>query len=60
LTGLNERVLSIFTAPSVKNGIQLTVKACGSPANQQRYLPAAPVVPVVPAVSALRAALHLK
>jgi hypothetical protein len=49
-----------LTAPSVKNGIQLTVKACGSAANQQWSLPAAAAVPVAPIVSALRAALHLK
>jgi Ricin-type beta-trefoil lectin domain len=49
-----------LTAPSVKNGIQLTVKACGSAANQRWHLPAAAVVPVLPTVSALRAALHLK
>jgi Ricin-type beta-trefoil lectin domain len=49
-----------LTAPSVKNGVQLTVKACSGAANQQWYLPAATAVPVLPTVSALRAALHLK
>jgi Ricin-type beta-trefoil lectin domain len=49
-----------LTAPSVQNGIQLTVKACGSAANQQWYLPVAAATPVAPIVAALRAALHLK
>jgi Ricin-type beta-trefoil lectin domain len=57
---MNTSTGTCLTAPSVKNGIQLTVKACGNAANQQWHLPAAAVVPVVPTVSVLRAALHLK
>jgi len=57
---MNTSTGTCLTAPSVQNGIQLTVKACGNAANQQWTLPAAAVVPVPLTVSALRAALHLK
>jgi hypothetical protein len=49
-----------LTAPSLANGIQLTVKACGNAANQQWHLPAAAAPPIPPTVAVLRAALHFK
>jgi Ricin-type beta-trefoil lectin domain len=56
----NQSTDTCLTAPSVKAGTQLTVKACGSAANQQWYLPAATAVPAAPTESALRAALARK
>jgi hypothetical protein len=49
-----------LTASSVKAGTQLTVKACGSAANQRWYLPAATAVPVPPTAAVLGAALARK
>jgi hypothetical protein len=56
----NDTTGTCLTAPSVKNGIQLIVKACGHAANQQWEIPAAAVLPSAPSPSALAAALHLK
>jgi hypothetical protein len=56
----NQSTDTCLTAPSVKNGTPLTVKACGNAANQQWDLPAAIAGPVPSAVPALGAALHRK
>jgi hypothetical protein len=56
----NRSTGTCLTAPSVKNGTQLTVTACGSAANQQWDLPAVTVAPVTPRVSTLGAALFRK
>ena len=53
----NQSTFTCLTAPSVKAGTQLTVKKCGSAANQRWFLPAATAVPVLPTAAALRAAL---
>jgi Ricin-type beta-trefoil lectin domain len=56
----NQSTGTCLTAPSVKDGTQLTVKACGSGANQQWDLPAVTAVPIAPTISALGAALYRK
>ena len=56
----NQSTGTCLTAPSVKDGTQLTVKACGNAANQQWDLPAVSVAPVAPTIAALRAALYRK
>jgi len=55
----NQATGTCLTAPSVKNGTPLTVKACGSAAHQQWDLPAA-ALPAPFIVSALGAALYRK
>jgi hypothetical protein len=49
-----------LTAPSVKNGTPLTVKACGGAARQQWALPALTPAPVSPSRAAFGAAFNLK
>ena len=49
-----------LTAPSVKNGTPLTVKACGGAARQQWALPALTPAPVSPSRAALGAAFNRK
>jgi Ricin-type beta-trefoil lectin domain len=56
----NQSTGTCLTAPSVKAGTQLTVKACGRGASQRWYLPAATAVPVPPTEAALGAALARK
>ncbi len=48
-TLMNKSSGTCLTAPSVKSGIQLTVRACGTGASQQWNAPAAPVVTPPPA-----------
>ena len=56
----NQSTDTCLTAPSVKDGTQLTVKTCGKAANQQWNLPAATAVPPLGSGSALGAALFRK
>ena len=49
-----------LTAPSVKNGTPLTVKACGGAARQQWALPALTPAPVSPSRAAFGAAFNRK
>ena len=56
----NQSTGTCLTAPSVKDGTQLTVKACGSAASQQWHLPAATPAPIPPTESDLGAALFRK
>jgi Ricin-type beta-trefoil lectin domain len=56
----NQSTGTCLTAPSVKAGTQLTVKACGNAASQRWYLPAATAVPAPPTAAALGAALARK
>jgi hypothetical protein len=55
----NQWTGTCLTAPSVNNGIQLTVTACGSAANQQWYLPAA-AAPFAPGIDSALGALFRK